>query len=130
TTPPNNFGTVMQVNPDGTVDVVTGNRKLRVGAQPNIEVKQLTKGQEVLLNESMAIVDVRTYPVQGEVVRVRDKLEDGRLLVLARADDEQVVTVSDSLDDVPVRIGDHLRMDSKTGMVFEKLARPEVEELV
>ena len=130
TTPPNNFGTVMQVNEDGTVDVMTGNRKLRVGAQPNIEVKQLTKGQEVLLNESMAIIDVRTYPNQGEVVRVRDKLEDGRLLVLARADDEHVVTVSDSLEDVQIRVGDHLRMDMKAGMVFERLARPEVEELV
>jgi proteasome-associated ATPase len=130
TTPPNNFGTVLQVNEDGTVDVMTGNRKLRVGAQPNIEVKQLTKGQEVLLNESMAVVDVRAYPMQGDVVRVRDKLEDGRLLVLARADDEHVVTVADSLEDVPIRVGDHLRMDTKSGMVFERLARPEVEELV
>jgi len=130
TTPPNNFGTVLQVNQDGSVDIMTGNRKLRVGAQPAIEVKQLTKGQEVLLNESYSIIDVRSYPVRGEVVRVRDKLPDGRLLVIARADDEQVVTVSDSLEDVMIRVGDHLRMDSRTGMVFEKLTRPDVEELV
>jgi proteasome-associated ATPase len=130
TTPPNNFGTVLQVNEDGSVDVMTGNRKLRVGAQPTIEVKQLTKGQEVLLNESMAIVDVRTYPIRGEVVRVRDKLPDGRLLVLARADDELVVSVADSLEDTPIRVGDHLRMDTRSGLVFERLARPEVEELV
>jgi proteasome-associated ATPase len=61
TSPPNNFGTVLRVNADGTVDVVTGNRKLRVAAQPTIEVKELSVGQEVLLNESFTIVDVRGF---------------------------------------------------------------------
>ena len=51
TSPPNSFGTVTAVNDDGTVDLISGNRKLRVAAQPNVEVKLLQKGQEVLLNE-------------------------------------------------------------------------------
>ncbi len=130
TNPPNNFGTVLAVNSDGSVDIMTGNRKLRVAAQPTIEVKKLQVGQEVLLNESSTIIDTRDYLIKGDVVRVRDKLADGRLLVMVRGDDEQVVTVADSLADTPVRIGDHVRLDSRSGMVFEKLARPEVEELV
>jgi proteasome-associated ATPase len=130
TNPPNNFGTVLGVNADGSVDIMTGNRKLRVAAQPTIEVKKLQKGQEVLLNESSTIIDTRDFLVKGEVVRVRDKLDDGRLLVMVRGDDEQVVTVADSLSDTPVRIGDHVRLDTRSGMVFEKLHRPEVEELV
>ncbi len=130
TNPPNNFGTVLGVNADGFVDIMTGNRKLRVAAQPTIEVKKLQVGQEVLLNESSTIIDTRDYLVKGDVVRVRDKLDDGRLLVMGRGDDEQVVTVADSLADTPVRIGDHVRLDSRSGMVFEKLHRPEVEELV
>jgi proteasome-associated ATPase len=130
TSPPNSFGTVLGVNEDGTVDIVTGNRKLRVAAQPTIEVKQLQRGQEVLLNESFTIVDVRGFDTRGEVVRVRDKLADGRLVVMAHADDEQVVGIADSLKDEPLRVGDYVRIDERSGLAFERLARPEVEELV
>ncbi|MDH3249043.1 MAG: proteasome ATPase [Acidimicrobiia bacterium] len=130
TNPPNNFGTVLGVNADGSVDIMTGNRKLRVAAQPTIEVKKLQKGQEVLLNESSTIIDTREFLMKGEVVRVRDKLADGRLLVMVRGDEEQVVSMADSLTETPVRVGDHLRLDTRSGMVFEKLHRPEVEELV
>ncbi|HET7846633.1 MAG TPA: proteasome ATPase, partial [Acidimicrobiia bacterium] len=57
TAPPNNFGTVLQVNDDGTIDILTGSRKLRVSAQPNVEVKKLQVGQEILLNEAFNIID-------------------------------------------------------------------------
>ena len=130
TTPPNNFGTVLAVNTDGTVDIMTGNRKLRVSAQPTIEVKQLAVGQEVLLNESMSIIDIRTFTDQGEVVRIRSKLGDRRLVVMANADEERVVLLADTLPESGVRVGDHVRIDPRSGLVFEKLLRPEVDELV
>jgi proteasome-associated ATPase len=130
TTPPNNFGTVLGVNEDGTVDIMTGNRKLRVSAQPTIEVKRLAIGQEVLLNESMSIVDIRTFAEQGEVVRIRSKLGERRLVVMANADEERVVLLADTLPESAVRVGDHVRIDTRSGLVFEKLQRPEVDELV
>jgi proteasome-associated ATPase len=130
TTPPNNFGTVLQVNDDGTVDLVTGNRKLRVSAQPSVEVKELQRGQEVLLNESFNIIDIRSYEAIGEVVRVRERLEDGRLVVMSHADDERVVNVADAMIDTKIRAGDFVRVDPRAGLVIERLARPEVEELV
>jgi proteasome-associated ATPase len=130
TTPPNTFGTILQINQDGTLDVLSAGRKLRVAAQPNIEVKMLARGQEVLLNDSYNVVDVRSYEPTGEVVAVKEKLEDGRLLVLAHADEERVVQLAEPMRDVPIRAGDHVRIDSRTGLVHERLARPEVEELV
>jgi proteasome-associated ATPase len=130
TSPPNNFGTVTSVNDDGTVDIITGNRKLRVAAQPAVEVKLLQKGQEVLLNESFTIIDIRNFDPTGEVVRVREKLDDGRLVVIAHADDEKVVSMADLMTDVKVRAGDFVRIDPRAGLVVERLARPEVEELV
>jgi proteasome-associated ATPase len=130
TSPPNSFGTVTNVNDDGTVDLISGNRKLRVAAQPNVEVKLLQKGQEVLLNESFSIIDVRTYDPTGDVVRVRERLEDGRIVVIAHTDDERVVSVADSMQDVKIRPGDFVRVDPRAGLVTERLARPEVEELV
>ncbi|HKZ19861.1 MAG TPA: proteasome ATPase [Acidimicrobiia bacterium] len=130
TSPPNSFGTVTNVNDDGTVDLISGNRKLRVAAQPNVEVKLLQKGQEVLLNESFSIIDVRSYDPNGDVVRVRERLEDGRIVVIAHTDDERVVSVADSMQDVKIRSGDFVRIDPRAGLVTERLARPEVEELV
>jgi proteasome-associated ATPase len=130
TAPPNNFGTVLQVNVDGSVDVATGNRKLRVAAQPSIEVKQLQVGQEVLLNEAFNIIDVREFEQAGEVVRVRETLADNRVVVIARADEESVLSRSDSMKDIFLHAGDYVRIDPKTRLILEKMERPEVEELV
>jgi len=128
--PPNAFGVVLNVNTDGSVDISTSGRKLRVTAQPTIEVKQLQIGQEVLLNDAYNIVDIRSFAHVGEVVAVKEALEDGRLLVLLHADDERVVGRAEPMADVVLKPGDHVRLDLKTGLIHEKLARPEVEELV
>jgi len=128
--PPNHFGTVLQVNAGGTVDIVSSGHKLRVAAQPSIEVKRLQRGQEVLLNEAMNIVDVRHFTVSGEVVTVKERLEEQRLLVLARGDEERVVEIAEPLEEESFRAGDAVRLDTRTGLVFEKLLRPEVQELI
>ena len=130
TSPPNNFGTVLQVNGDGTLDIMTGSRKLRVAAQPNVEVKKLQVGQEVLLNEAFNIIDIRHFEPAGDVLRVREVLTDGRVVVFAHADKERVLQRSETMADVKLRPGDYVRIDAKTGLILEKMERPEVEELV
>ena len=130
TAPPNNFGTVLQVNDDGTIDILTGSRKLRVSAQPNVEVKQLQVGQEILLNEAFNIIDIRHFEPAGEVLRVREPMTDGRVVVLAHADEEKVLNRAETMSDVKLRPGDYVRIDTKTGLILEKMERPEVEELV
>ena len=128
--PPNAFGAVLGVNEDGTVDVMMAGRKLRVNAQPTIEVKQLKVGQEVLLNESMNLIDIRDFEPTGEVAAVKENLGDRRLLVLGHGDEERVVELSDPMVGQPIRAGDHVRIDTRTGLVLERIVRPEVEELV
>ncbi len=130
TAPPNPFGILLKVNEDRTADVFTSGRKLRVNVEPNLEIKALETGQEVLLNESYNVVDVRSFDPAGEVVTVKEVLPDGRLLVLGRADEERVVELAAPLDGELVRAGDHVRMEPRTGLVLEKIVRPEVEELV
>ncbi|HEU4916269.1 MAG TPA: proteasome ATPase [Acidimicrobiia bacterium] len=130
TSPPNNFGTVLQVNDDGTLDIMTGSRKLRVAAQPNVEVKKLLVGQEVLLNEAFNVIDIRHFEPAGDVLRVREVLTDGRVVVFAHADEERVLQRSETMIDVKLRPGDYVRIDTKTGLILEKMERPEVEELV
>ncbi|HET9260676.1 MAG TPA: proteasome ATPase [Acidimicrobiia bacterium] len=130
TQPPNNFGTVLNVSEDGTVDILTGNRKLRVAAQPSVEVKKLQVGQEVLLNEAFNIIDVRFFEPSGEILRVREVMDDGRVVVIAHADEERVLNRSENMFEVKLRPGDYVRIDAKTSLILEKLERPEVEDLI
>jgi len=130
TAPPNAFGIVHGVNTDGTLDVITSGRKLRVNVEPRIEVKQLEQGQEVLLNEAMNVIDVRTFDATGDVVTIKELLDDGRVIVLARADEERVVELAGPMRGAFLRVGDHVRVDLRSGLVLERLVRPEVEELV
>ena len=130
TAPPNPFGTVVGVNSDGTVDVLASGRKLRVSVEPTVEIKELERGQEVILNEAFNIVDVRTFEANGDIATIKEILGDDRLVILARGDEERVVTRGAPVHDEYMRAGDLVRLDARTGIVLEKLARPEVEELV
>ncbi len=130
TTAPNPFATVLGVNSDSTVDVISGGRQMRVNAQPTIEIKELQRGQQVLVNDSMNIVEVRDFDRQGQVVTIKELLSDDRLLVMAHADEERVVELAGPLQGVFLRIGDHVRIDPRHGLAYERLIRPEVEELV
>lgn len=130
TAPPNPFGTVMGINPDGTVDVLASGRKLRVAVEPTVEIKELQRGQEVILNDAFNIVDVRAFEPTGDVVTIKEILGDDRLIVVTRADEERVVTRGAPVHEMYLRAGDLVRLDEKAGIALERLERPEVEELV
>jgi proteasome-associated ATPase len=91
---------------------------------------QLTQGDEVALNESFSVVLARAADRTGEVVTVKDSMGEGRALIVGRADEERVCELSDALAAQGLRAGDTVLMDSRSGLLVEKLARPEVEELV
>jgi proteasome-associated ATPase len=131
TQPPSAYGTFLGANEDGTIDVFSGGRKMRVAVHPEIEAEDLRRGQEVVLNESLNVVLARKGDDSGEVVTLKELLEDGRrAIVFARADEERVVELSHSLDGVHLRTGDSLLMETRSQLLVEKLPRPEVEELV
>src|SRR3989449_6006592 len=53
TRPPSAYGTLLGRNDDGTVDVYSGGRKMRVSLHPELEDEELARGAEVVLNESL-----------------------------------------------------------------------------
>jgi proteasome-associated ATPase len=131
TQPPSAYGIVVGKNDDGTVDVLASGRKMRVSLHPEIDHDELSRGQEVVLNESFNIILARTPDVSGEIVTVKDLMEDGiRAVVVGRADEERVCELSDALRGVRLRPGDTILMDSRSGLLLEKLPRPEVEDLL
>ena len=134
TQPPSAYGTFLGHNDDGTVDVFSGGRKMRVAVHPELVdgdgATPLRRGQEVVLNESLNVVLARSAEVSGEVVTLKERLDDGRAMIVGRADEERVVELCEDLRAVRLRAGDSVLMDSRTGLLLEKLPRPEVEDLI
>jgi proteasome-associated ATPase len=129
--PPAGFGTFLAANGDGTIDVFTGGRKLRVHVSPAVDVALLRKGQEVMLNEALNVVLACSFEEVGEVVMFKEMLADGhRALVIGNADEERVIRLSDPLREVVLRAGDSLLLDSRSQYAFERVPKSEVEELV
>ena len=128
--PPSAYGTIVKINDDGTVDVTSSGRKMRVNALPS-KIENLKLGDEVILNESMVLVDSRDPESSGEIVRVKEVLDGGsRAVVVGRADEERVVEMAKGLHDSGLRSGDSVRVDERAGILLERLPRPEVEDLV
>ncbi|MCZ7525948.1 MAG: proteasome ATPase [Acidimicrobiia bacterium] len=130
TMPPSAYGTFLAGNDDGTADIMTAGRKMRVAVHPEIDLGTLERGQEVVLNESLNVVLARGPEIAGEVVVVKELMEDRRVLIAGRADEERVCELAEALVGEKLRAGDHLLMDARSGLLVERLPRPEVEELI
>jgi proteasome-associated ATPase len=128
--PPSGFGVFLGAHDEETVEVYAQGRKLRVSVGPEIEVEALVPGQEVVLNEALNVVEHARFEVVGEVMTLKERLDGERLLVIGRTDDEIVVRLADPLRDVPLRAGDSLLVEPRSGYALERLPRPEVEELI
>jgi proteasome-associated ATPase len=129
--PPAGFGIFLTANEDGTVDVFTGGRKLRVTVSPNVEVDKLRHGQEVMLNEALNVVEAMGWEQVGEVVMLKEVLADGeRALVIGHTDDERIARIAEPLRDAPLRAGDSLLFESRSGYIYERIPKSEVEELI
>jgi proteasome-associated ATPase len=130
TAPPSTYAIFSSLNPDGTGNVYVSGRKMKVSLHPSIKVKELRKGQQVVLNEALNVIEVKPFDVQGEVVRLKDVLEGNRALVTLHFDEEKVAELGDPLLLERLSVGDHLLYDPRSGYVIEKLPKSEAEELV
>jgi proteasome-associated ATPase len=133
--PPSGYGVFLTLHDDGTADVFTGGRKLRVSLSPNVAGEELRVGQEVMLNEAMNVVEARGFERSGDVVMLKELLEpiDGvtpRALVIGHTDEERVVFLADSLTGQPLRSGDSLLLETRSGYAYERIPKSEVEELI
>jgi proteasome-associated ATPase len=133
--PPSGYGVFLSRHDDDTVDVFHGGRKMRVTVSPAVDVGALRRGQEVMLNEAMNVVLALAFERQGDVVMLKELLdtEDGgrdRALVIGHTDEERVVMLADSLKDAPLKAGDSLLLETRSGYAYERIPKSEVEELV
>jgi len=130
TAPPSAYAIFSSLNADGTGNIYVSGRKMKVSLHPSIKGNAMRKGQEVVLNEALNVIEVKGFDVQGEVVRLKDVLEGNRALVTLHFDEEKVAELGDPLLAERLSVGDHLLYDPRSGYVVEKLPRSEAEELV
>jgi proteasome-associated ATPase len=127
--PPSTYGVYLSLNEDATINVLSQGRKVKVNLHPSIKPETLKPGQELVLNEGLNVVEVAGYEIQGDVVILKEMLEEGRAVVTLRADEDKVGIVADPLRSVKLKVGDHILMDGKSGYLLEKLPKSEVEDL-
>ena len=130
TAPPSTFALFSSMNHDDTANVYVSGRKMRVSIHTSIQGKDLRKGQEVILNEALNIIEVRGFDPQGQVVRLKNVLDENRALVQMHQDEERVVELAEPLLNERLSVGDHLLFDGRSGYIIEKIPKSEVEELV
>ena len=127
--PPSTYGVYLAANEDGTVTILSQGRKVKVNLHPSIKVEAIRPGQELILNEGLNVVETAGYEIQGEVVILKERLDEERALVTQRADEDRVAMVAEPLRGEKLKVGDHLLLDGKSGYLLEKLPKGEVEDL-
>jgi proteasome-associated ATPase len=128
--PPASFGVYLTTNEDGTIDVFTSGRKMRVNVTPELDLSRIVPGVQVILNDALNVVEILEPDRQGEVVKVKDKLGEDRVVVVGRGDEEMVAMLAAGLRGTGIRTGDVLMYDQRSGVALEQLPKEEVEELV
>jgi proteasome-associated ATPase len=129
--PPASFGVFVAEGPDATADIYTSGRKMRVSVSPDVDLNGLEPGRELIINEALNVVGVQEFTDIGEVVLLKEVMEDGhRALVIGHGDEEQVVRLAARLKQQPIRSGDSLLVDRRVGFAFERVPKLDVEELV
>src|SRR5947207_12267936 len=127
--PPSTYGVYLSPNEDGTINILSQGRKVKVNLHPSIKPEALKPGQELILNEGLNVVEAAAYEIQGEVVILKEQLDPERALITLRADEERVGIIAEPLRAVRMKPGDHLLLETKSGYLLEKLPKTEVQHL-
>ena len=128
--PPNNYGVFLGANEDATIDIDVSGRKWRVNLDPGLKAEDLSVGQEVIVNSGMNVVGIKASERHGDVVKIKERIEDELAIVSLRTDEERVVRIAASLKDESLKTGDNVLLNHTTSMLMEKLPKREVEDLL
>ena len=130
TAPPSSYALFCSLNDDASANVYVSGRKMRVSVHGSVSSVSLRKGQEVILNEALNIIEARAFDPQGQVVKLKDQLDGARALIQLHHDEERIVELGEPLLHESLSVGDHLLYDPRSGYVIEKIPKAEIEELV
>ena len=99
-------------------------------ASEDIDAASLRSGQRLLLNPAYNALAIRDSEPTGEIGKLVDFLDDGRLIVKTNESEDRVMVAAEVLAGSKLRVGDNLRFDRASNLAFEVVPRSEVEEVV
>ncbi len=114
----------------GGADVVQNGRRMRVAVSPLLDAAKLVPGSEVLLDETQSIVGIAEAPRAGQILRVKEVLDSGEIVVAGTADEERVVRRSPALADADLRHGDAVTVDPRQEWALQTVVLSEVEDVL
>ena len=130
TAPANRVAVFLSANEDGTANIAMGDNDFYTNVDPNIDLETLQVGTRVKVNEAYAIVGDLGPAQNGQVVKVTEALEDGRLRI---GGDQQglntrVVMRGKGLEDTKIKAGTDIRMEPNFRVALEAFAAKENQD--
>ena len=114
----------------GGADVVLNGRRMRVSVSPLLDATKLVPGSEVLLDETQSVVGIADSVRAGQILRVKEVLDSGDLVLAGAADEERVVRRSPALAEADLRHGDAVTVDPRQEWALQTVVLSEVEDVL
>ena len=130
TAPANRVAVFLSSNEDGTANIAMGDNDFYTNVDPNVELDTLQAGTRVKVNEAYAVVGDLGPAQNGQVVKVSEALEDGRLRIGGdmQGQNTRVVMRGAGLEDAVIKAGTEVRMEPNFRVALEAFATKENQD--
>ena len=130
TQPANRVAVFLSKNDDGTANIALGDSDFYTNVDPNVDVDALTAGTRVKVNEAYAVVGELGPAPNGQVVKVTEAMEDGRLRIGGdmQGMNTRVVLRGESLKETPIKSGTEVRMEPNFRVALEAFPSKESQD--
>lgn len=124
TQPANRIAVFLSKNDDGTANIAMGDSDFYTNVDPNVDVDALETGTRVKVNDSYAVVGDLGPALNGQVVKVTEALEDGRLRIGGdmQGMNTRVVMRGEGLKEAKIKAGTEVRMEPNFRVALEAFA--------
>lgn len=130
TQPANRIAVFLSKNDDGTANIALGDNDFYTNVDPDVDVDALLTGTRVKVNDAYAVVGDIGPAQNGQVVKVTEALEDGRLRIGGdmQGMNTRVVMRGEALKDVKIKQGQEVRMEPNFRVALEAFAGKENQD--
>jgi proteasome-associated ATPase len=130
TAPANRVAVFLSANDDGTANIAMGDNDFYTNVDPNVEIDTLRAGTRVKVNEAYAVVGDLGPAQNGQVVKVSEVLEDGRLRIGGdqQGQNTRVVMRGAGLEEAKIKNGTEVRMEPNFRVALEAFATKENQD--
>ena len=122
TAPANRIGTLLDLPAEGLARIVVGGAEYYTNVDPRVPVEDLKIGAQVLINEAYAVVKTLGYDRSGPVLKLAEKLPDGRLRFEPEPGRQALILQpSSDVASLDLKAGDEIRIDPGHRVALERL---------